>query len=255
MRLFVDWFILMLPYIYFFEVLIMKGKFFDKKILILYAVILSIFLAVPLLGNHAVTVFSENNTIIDTVIIDAGHGGVDGGAVSYTGVYESHINLEIAIKLNDLMHLIGIPTIMVRSTDMSVYTQGETIAAKKISDIKERVRLVNTTPNALLISIHQNSFPDHRYSGAQVFYNDDTESAKLAKSLQLSLQENLDSSNQRKAKKVSGVYLMDHINCTGILVECGFLSNIQEEILLRDPLYQKKLCVVIASTITKYLNT
>ena len=233
----------------------MKNAFFDKRMLVLYGLILSGFLAFSLLGNHAVSVFSENAVPGCTVIIDAGHGGVDGGAVSCTGAYESHINLEIALKLDDLMHLLGISTIMVRDTDKSVYTQGETIAAKKISDIKERVRLVNSTPKALLVSIHQNSFSDHRYSGAQVFHNGTENSITLAKSLQVSLQENLDPSNNRKIKKSSGVYLMEHINSTGILVECGFLSNPREEALLRDPSYQKKLCSVIASAVAQYLNT
>ena len=104
-----------------------------------------------------------------TVIIDAGHGGIDGGAVSCTGVYESHINLQISLKLQDVFHLLGIQTKMIRTEDISVYTSGESIASKKVSDLKERVRMVNAIDNAILISIHQNYFADSRYSGAQVF--------------------------------------------------------------------------------------
>ena len=233
----------------------MNRKFFDIRILLLYALIITGFLIVPLIGNHAITVLSENSYAKPIIVIDAGHGGVDGGAVSCTGIYESHINLQIASKLDHLMHFMGVSTIMIRETDKSVYTQGQTIAAKKISDIKERVRLVNNTPNAILVSIHQNSFQDARYSGAQVFYNHNEESIKLAESLQNSLRKNLNPANNRKTKQASGVYLMDHINCAGILVECGFLSNYEEEALLKDTYYQNKVCVVIATTVAQYLNT
>lgn len=229
--------------------------FSGRRSILLYLLVLLLFLVVPLIGNHAVTVFSGNNTPSHYIVIDAGHGGVDGGAVSCTGVFESKINLEIALKLEDLMHLIGIRTVMIRDTDRSVYTEGNTIAAKKVSDIKERVRLVNTTPNALLVSIHQNNFQDSRYSGTQVFYNNTSDSKLLAEKLQTAFRESLNASNKRQIKKSSGVYLMEHINCAGVLIECGFLSNYQEELLLRDPSYQKKLCCVIAATISQYLNT
>ena len=153
------------------------------------------------------------------------------------------------------MHLLGIRTVMIRDTDRSVYTEGTTIAAKKVSDIKERVRIVNTTPNALLISIHQNYFQDGRYSGAQVFYNSQSDSKLLAENLQTAFREKISSANKRQVKKASGVYLMEHINCTGVLVECGFLSNFQEEALLRDSSYQNALCCVIAATVSQFINT
>ena len=233
----------------------MKSSFFDRKTVCIYLLILSLFLIVPLFGNRAVTAISQNALWRNTVIIDAGHGGVDGGAVSCTGAFESHINLEIALKLEDFMHLLGIRTVMIRNTDRSIYTQGNTIAAKKVSDIKERVRIVNVTPNALLLSIHQNFFADSRYSGTQIFYNDEPGSDLLADKLQSAFREKIDPSNHRKIKKSSGVYLMEHIHCTGVLIECGFLSNPQEEAMLRDTQYQTKLCGVIAATVSEYLNT
>ena len=123
-------------------------------------------------GSKAVTVISEKIPLEreHCIIIDAGHGGVDGGATSCTGRLESTYNLEISLRLNDLFHLLGYDTRMIRTTDISVYTKGESIAQKKISDLKERVRIANETPNALLLSIHQNNFSDSRYSGAQIFY-------------------------------------------------------------------------------------
>lgn len=233
----------------------MRKFFADRRILFLYLLIFVVFLILPLMGNHAVSVFSESKVLPRYVIIDAGHGGIDGGAVSCTGVFESQINLQIALKLEALMHLLGIRTVMIRDTDRSIYTEGTTIAAKKVSDIKERVRIVNTTPNALLISIHQNYFQDGRYSGAQVFYNSQSDSKLLAENLQTALREKISSANKRQVKKASGVYLMEHINCTGVLVECGFLSNFKEEALLRDSSYQNALCCVIAATVSQFINT
>lgn len=233
----------------------MKRKFFDFKTLAIYGLILLSFLLIPLYSNRYIPTFADDQKVAHSVIIDAGHGGVDGGAVSCTGVYESAINLEISLKINDLMHLLGVQTIMIRDTDRSVYTSGDTIAAKKISDIKERVRVVNTAPNALLVSIHQNNFQDSRYSGAQVFYNACAESKELASIIQTAFRENLNSNNKRQIKRSSGVYLMEHINCPGILIECGFLSNSAEEAMLRNEVYQKKLSCIIAATVCQYLNT
>ena len=189
-----------------------------------------------------------------TVIIDAGHGGEDGGATSCTGKLESAFNLEIALRLNDLMHLLGINTQMVRTTDISVYTQGETIAAKKASDLKNRVKLVNETENALLVSIHQNTFPESQYSGAQVFYSAKGEGQQLAELLQSTFCQTLNPGSNRSCKKASGIYLMEHIDTTGILVECGFLSNPEEEGKLRSDTYQKKVSCVIAATVSNFLD-
>ena len=117
-------------------------------------------------------VFSANTEdSIPLIIIDPGHGGEDGGAISCTGVSESKLNLEISLRLNDLLNLLGYDTCLIRDSDISIHTKGETIAQKKASDLKERVRIVNETENAVLLSIHQNQFPDSRYSGPQVFFH------------------------------------------------------------------------------------
>lgn len=233
----------------------MVKLFFDRKMILIYLLAFAVFLILPLMGNRAITVISENNQHRTTVVIDAGHGGVDGGAISCTGAYESRINLQIALKLEDLMHLLGLRTVMIRNTDRSVYTHGNTIAAKKVSDIKERVRIVNTAANGLLVSIHQNNFQEARYSGTQVFYNDIAGSKDLAEQLQTAFRKCICPSNRRQIKRTSGVYLMEHINCTGVLIECGFLSNHEEEALLRSGEYQQKICCVIAATVSQYLNT
>ena len=206
-------------------------------------------------GSRVVTVLSENAPVKvkTTVIVDAGHGGVDGGATSCTGILESQFNLEIAQKLNDLLNLLGVQTIMIRNTDCSVYTDGETIAQKKISDLKERVRIANSTDNSILVSIHQNLFSDKKYSGAQVFYAPTDGSEILAKVVQSEFIRTINPTSHRKIKKANAIYLMQHINCPGVLVECGFLSNPQEEYLLRTKDYQQKVSSVIACSISNFL--
>ena len=218
--------------------------------------VLFLFLIVGVSLSRAVTIFSENSEIErrNCVIIDAGHGGVDGGATSCTGVLESEINLQISLRLNDLFHLLGIDTIMIRTTDASIYTKGKTIAAKKVSDLKERVRIINESENGVLVSIHQNHFADPRYSGAQTFYAKTPGSKELAQFLQTTFKNTINPSSKRQIKKSDGIYLMQHIETTGILVECGFLSNAEEENRLRDAQYQNKLCICIVTAVRHYLD-
>lgn len=207
-------------------------------------------------GSRAVTVIAENTPIErkHCIIIDPGHGGVDGGATSCTGLLESTLNLEISLRLNDLFHLLGYDTRIIRTGDISVYTKGETIAQKKISDLKERVRIVNETENAILVSIHQNNFSDSRYSGAQIFYSSTAQSKQLAEQLQTAFKETINQGSNRICKKSNGIYLMEHINKPGILIECGFLSNPEEESKLKRPEYQKQLSCVVAATISSFLS-
>lgn len=222
----------------------------------IYSIICMAVLIVSLFISRTATVMAELKPLQNRhcIIIDAGHGGVDGGATSCTGVLESGLNLEISLRLDDLMHLLGYNTKMVRTTDVSIYTQGETISSKKISDLKERVKLVNDTPYGILVSIHQNFFQESKYAGAQVFYGKSDDSKSLAKLLQDNLKKTINIGSRRIEKKASGVYLMENIECTGILLECGFLSNPQEEEKLRDPNYQKQLCCVISASIAGFLS-
>ena len=207
-------------------------------------------------GSRAVSVISETLPFErkHCIVIDPGHGGEDGGATSCTGRMESEYNLAISRRLDDLLHFLGYRTRMTRTSDVSIYTTGDTIAQKKVSDLKERVRIVNEVNNALLVSIHQNQFSDSRYSGAQVFYAKTDGSKELGQQLQTKLVEALNPSSNRKSKPIKGVYLMERINCTGILVECGFLSNPREEARLRDSEYQKKLCCVMAAVVSQHLS-
>lgn len=221
-----------------------------------YLLAVIVFVGIAQIGSDAVTAVKQNTPVPRKYcfVIDAGHGGIDGGATSCTGVLESTINLEIALKLNDLMQFLGFDTVMTRTTDTSIHIKGETIAAQKVSDLKERVRIVNETENAVLISIHQNTFSDSRYGGAQVFYAANGNSRQLAEKLQTAFSQTVNTGSNRKCKTSKGIYLMEHIEQMGLLIECGFLSNPQEEAKLRNHAYQKQLCTVIASTIGTYLS-
>ena len=222
----------------------------------IYALVLTGLVVIAGIGNRVVTTMSEIADREDRhiVIIDPGHGGEDGGATSCTGILESKFNLDIALRLNDMIHLLGADTIMIRQTDRSVYTQGETIAQKKVSDLRERVRIINEADRAVLVSIHQNTFPDKQYWGSQVFYPNTDGSKDLAAKMQAQLQECLQPNNHRKCKQVKGVYLMEHIQCTGILLECGFISNPEEEMRLRSDQYQKELSAVIACVVVNFFQ-
>lgn len=233
----------------------MSVKLGLRRLFPIYFVIIFLFVLSAIWGSKATTVMSENKPILGRtcIILDAGHGGEDGGAVSCTGVCESQINLEIALRLESLLHFLGYDTSMIRTTDRSVYTAGETIAARKVSDLKERVRIVNEAENALLVSIHQNYFTDGKYSGAQVFYNNHTQSRSLAEHIQSELVRHLNPGSNRKSKKADGIYVMEHVCCPSVLIECGFLSNPEEEAKLRNSEYQKALSCVIATALSQHI--
>ncbi len=235
----------------------MNYGYYVKKFWPLYLLTILVSIAATAGADQAVSTIAENITIPRsvTIIIDAGHGGEDGGATSCTGVLESHINLQIALELQDLFHLLGYKTQMIRTGDVSVYTQGNTLSEKKLSDLKERVRIVNSTDNPILISIHQNTFPVSKFSGAQVFFNALPESKTLAEIVQTGFVQTINPGSKRRCKPATGIYLMDKIQKTGILIECGFLSNPEEELHLRSVDYQHKICCVIVSSLSTYLNS
>lgn len=241
----------------FLEVLYMKKWNKLLPLLPAYFIIIALCLFIGIGGSRVLTAMSDSAAFTErhTIILDAGHGGEDGGATSCTGILESSYNLDITRRLNDLLHLMGFKTKMIRTTDISVYTQGSTIAEKKVSDLKERARIANTTENGIFVSIHQNYFTQAQYSGAQVFYNNHPDSKIFAQNLQTIFVNNLNIGSNRTAKKADSVYLMKKVNCPAILIECGFLSNTDEEALLRSVGYQKNLCCVIATGISQHLSS
>ena len=184
------------------------------------------------------------------VVIDPGHGGEDGGAVAADGTVESAINLDIAKRLDVILTFWGCDTKLLRSEDISLHDAGAaTLRQKKISDLHNRVKLIGEEPNPRLISIHQNFFSQSQYHGAQVFYANGPLGQPWAKLTQENLKNCLEPGNDRVEKPIPhSVYLMNHITCPAILVECGFLSNPQERVKLQDPDYQTALAAVVAGS-------
>lgn len=185
-----------------------------------------------------------------TVVIDPGHGGEDGGAVAPDGTEEADINLEVARRLDAILRFMGEDTLLLRDSDVSLHDgSAQTIREKKISDIHNRVDTVNGQGNAVLISLHQNFFSSSKYRGAQVFYGGNPNSQPWAKLTQKNLRSCLDPDNKREVKPIDrGVYLMNHISCPALLIECGFLSNPEERWQLKEPSYQTALAVVVAGS-------
>lgn len=181
------------------------------------------------------------------LVLDAGHGGEDGGAVSLTGVPESQINLALVLKLRDVLGLYGVDPILLRETDVSLHADdASTLREKKRSDLKNRVSAIEDVEGGTLVSIHQNTYPGSRYHGTHVFYAPTEGSQELAEHFQNSIKAALQPDNERAVKQIPDtVYIMNHVTCPAVLIECGFLTNPEEETMLRDEDYQRKLAAVI----------
>ena len=183
------------------------------------------------------------------LILDAGHGGLDGGAVGADGTVESGLNLDIARKIRDLAGLFGCRTVMTREgEEISYPDESASIAAKKTADQKARVALIRSYPDACLISIHQNNYPSPSVRGAQVFYRETASSQALAERIQTRLNTELLENGRRVAAPISkNIYLMNQIDCTAVLVECGFLSNPEECARLSEAGYRSKTALTVFS--------
>lgn len=187
-----------------------------------------------------------------TVIVDAGHGGIDPGKVGINGVYEMDINLSIAFKLADVLEENKIRVIMTRKDNNGLYSDKD--SNKKMADMNKRVELVNKSQGDALISIHQNSFTSESAHGAQVFYyKASTKSEMLAECIQKELLD-MDKTNKRQKKSDADYYIVKKSNIPAVIVECGFLSNEKEAQLLSDGSYQEKVAKAIAKGVMEYLN-
>ena len=199
---------------------------------------------------YAMQVENEKNT----VIIDAGHGGEDSGAVGADGTLEKNLNLEIANELGRLLSESGFAVVYTRTDDRLLYTEEENIKGiRKISDLKNRCKIAAEYPNAILISIHQNSYGSAKYSGLQVYFKpNDKNSATLANYIQSSVKSSLQKDNTRSVKSGNGLYLLENSENTSVIIECGFLSNTEECKKLSEKEYQKELCLAIIYGIIEY---
>lgn len=188
------------------------------------------------------------------LIIDAGHGGEDGGATTAEGVPESGINLAIARRLEALAGLCGVESVMTRESQEIAYPEdAASTAQRKRSDQKARIDLINAQKNGVLISIHQNYFPDERPSGCQVLYGKPEGSRELGELAHKNLTEALCPQSRRVAAPISeDIYLMRAATCTSILVECGFLSNPGEAALLQTEGYQLKISALLLASYLQF---
>ncbi len=187
------------------------------------------------------------------LIIDPGHGGIDGGAVSIGGAKESDLNLAIALRLQKLAELYGVETVMTRAADSGSldYAAG---SYSEHQDLVHRAEIANAVPNGLLISIHQNNYPTGQPSGAQVLYGPGEDSRRFGLLVHENLRRCLDPKNRRVASPASGIYLTDNAKCPSILVECGFMSNFADLEKLQKASYQTALAAVLAASYLQFTS-
>ena len=191
------------------------------------------------------------------IIIDAGHGGEDSGATAVNGILEKDLNLSVANILGEMLMEKGFAVVYTRSEDKMLYEEWENIKGiRKISDLKNRCKIAKNYPNALFISIHMNTFGDGKYSGLQVYYSpENKESEALAGAIQSSVKKELQPNNNRKIKSGKDIYVLENVDNTAVLIECGFLSNEEEAKKLSQKEYQKILSFSIICGIIEYMNT
>ncbi len=198
--------------------------------------------------------FSAENL---TVIVDAGHGGADGGAVGYDGTAEAEINLAVSKDIVEILNSFGIKTVMTRTDENSIHGENAvSLREQKVSDIHNRMKIMNETDNCIFVSIHQNSFENSNLWGTQVFYSPNTASSpELADCIQSSVVKLLQPENKRVIKKCGkSVYLLYNAKKTSVLVECGFMTNKTELDELKTEDYQRKMAFSIAMGIIDYIN-
>lgn len=190
------------------------------------------------------------------ITIDPGHGGVDPGAVSSRGTKEDEVNLQIAFKLKRLIEQSGGIVIMTREEDIGLHSdQAESLAQMKREDLKRRKEIVEESESELFISIHLNSFINPRYYGAQTFYREGfKEGEDLAIKIQNELRDVLNGGNKREPQKRDNIYLLNEINIPSVLIECGFLSNPDEDRLLNQEEHQEKVAWSIYTGILNYFG-
>lgn len=221
-----------------------------KKVIV--AIITCILIVTYIIPVNAFA-FDNSNKVI---LIDPGHGGIDGGAKSKAGTIEKDINLQISLKLRDNLEEKGYKVYMTRDEDEGLYQKGNTIKEKKREDLNRRVEMKKETNCDIFVSIHQNMFPQSKCYGAQVWYASNENSYNLATIVQESIKESVKDNNKRVAKPAAEAYLIlrDKYEGASILVECGFLSNPDEESRLKSDEHQNLIVEGISNGIDKYFD-
>ena len=212
--------------------------------------------ALPELSESLPAVTAPSDGVPPTVILDAGHGGEDGGAVSADGLQEKNLNLDLTLRIRDLLVADGVNVILTRDTDVLLYDRNADYRGrKKALDLQARQNIAEQTPGAAFVSIHMNSFPQKQYHGLQVWYSpNNPQSSVLAGRIQDRVRSLLQPDNTRKTKQAgSNIYLLDHLHQPAVLVECGFLSNPPEAARLATDAYRQQLAQAIALGILAWL--
>ena len=229
----------------------------NNVLLLLIAAVLAVTVLFSLVYTNDETsaetaVLKEKNKTV--LVIDPGHGGEDGGAQSADGLLESEVNLDISLRMDAICKLVGVQSVLTRETgDINYPDDARTTSARKKIDQNQRVELINSTPNAVMVSIHQNKFPDSRPKGSQVFYSAADGSRALGEIMQSNLVSGISPENRRVAAPISRkIYLMRAVKCPAVLVECAFLSNPEEVALLKTDEYKILLAVVILGSYMQY---
>jgi len=200
---------------------------------------------------------SESECEKVTVILDAGHGGEDAGAVSENGILEKDLNLLLCNQIKDILISNNVNVIMTRTEDRLLYTEEQNIKGqRKINDLRNRYFIAKEYENAIFVSVHINKFEQSKYKGLQVWYSPNNEkSAIIAKTVQETVSSLLQKENTRKIKKSNGsIYLLDRLECPSVLIECGFLSNDEDCKNLSDAEYRKKMSYLIAHSIIENIG-
>lgn len=217
-----------------------------------------LFLILMIVSASDIKISTSSNQVefMPKMIIDAGHGGEDGGAVSDSGVLEKDINLIIANDTADLLFLFGFDVVKTRSDDVALSTDGDTIRSRKVSDMKKRLEMFNSSKENIVISIHQNKFTETKYHGTQIFYSPNNDESKLiAENIKHSVKSLLQADNERECKRAdSGIYLLHNTVNPAVIVECGFISNYDELQKLLDETYQKQMSLSIVTGFLDYFN-
>lgn len=227
-----------------------------KKIRIAILSVFAIILAVAMFNDKREDVPTVSLPVSGKIIvIDAGHGKPDEGAQSSRGTTEAETNLKIALKLQNLLEQSGSSVVLTRSDENAIYDlDAKTLKEKKISDIHNRVKIGNENSADIFVSIHLNKIPQNQYWGWQCFYNQNEKSKILAENLQNNLNEAIQKENKRIAMKLDTVYIMKNVEIPISIVECGFLSNEEEEKRLQEDDYQNRLAWGIYNGIMDYFN-
>jgi N-acetylmuramoyl-L-alanine amidase len=230
----------------------------EKWVCILLTTSLTVLLLFGMMERQQPRPVFSTGSELPILVLDAGHGGFDGGAVGADGTMEQDINLSIAYRVQALCGLFGYPVQMTRTDEQALdYVEGRSVRENKVADIKARERIVNNVENPVFLSIHLNKFQDPQYYGAQVFYSKNHPGSKiLAEKTQEAMIAGIQNGNIRRAKPaVPTIYLMKNLTCPAVIVECGFLSNPEEERKLGDSGYQKRLALCIFEGWKKYSDS